>query len=94
MPLSPSGQQPAFDLAWRARGQLVVAEVKSLALDIELTQVRLGLGQVLDYAHTLNARPVLVFERRPNSPRWEALCDRHSVALAWPSAFDRLAHLT
>ncbi|MGI3781938.1 MAG: hypothetical protein ACRYG2_14310, partial [Janthinobacterium lividum] len=90
VPLSPAPDQPAFDLAWRERGDLFVAEVKSLPPDRELPQLRLGLGQVLDYAHSLGARPVLVTERRPSDPRWLDLCSSLGISLVWPSGFDRL----
>jgi hypothetical protein len=90
VPLSPGPSQPAFDLAWRERGELIVAEVKSMPAGSELPQLRLGLGQVLDYAHTLSARPVLVVERRPADPRWLDLCGTYGVTLVWPSRFDRL----
>lgn len=90
VPLSPAPGQPAFDLAWRERGALVVAEVKSLPPDAELSQLRLGLGQVLDYAEALAAEPVLVTERRPTDGRWLDVCSHYGATLAWPSGFDRL----
>lgn len=89
-PLSPLSSQPAFDLAWQEENGLVVAEVKSLPESQELPQLRLGLGQALDYAFVLGARPVLVVERQPNVRRWQDVCASRGVALAWPGAFDQL----
>lgn len=82
------------------RGAVFVAEVKSLTASNETRQLRLGLGQVLDYADRLTAaltadatsggrgvhvRPVLAVERAPTeATRWEALCARCGVALLWP----------
>ena len=56
----------------------------------EERQLRLGLGQVLSYAHLLDwdevktVQPVLAVERRPAAEYWEALCKRHGVILTWP----------
>jgi hypothetical protein len=87
LPLSPAHGQPAFDLAWRIGDRLYVAEVKSLVLVNEAHQVRLGIGQVLDYAHSLGAFPALALESRPQDPRWSALCAQLGIALLWPSRF-------
>jgi hypothetical protein len=58
-------------------------------------QLRLGLGQVLRYAHVMerahpNVRAVLVVERQPSDPAWSALCERLGVTLAWPGAFAKV----
>lgn len=84
-PLSPGPGDPAFDLAWRRNGLTYVAEVKSILPINEVRQLRLGLGQVLDYAHQLDAVPVLFVDRRPSSVRWFAIADRAGVLLAWPA---------
>jgi hypothetical protein len=69
-----------------------VGEVKSLTASNEEKQLRLGLGQVLRYAHQLgpdgDAVPVLIVERRPSDSSWEKLCVRLGVILAWPEVFD------
>jgi hypothetical protein len=95
--LSPDG--PAnYDIAWHDRGLMFVGEVKSLTAANEAMQLRLGLGQVLDYAEMLRncgesqVRPVLVAEHEPADARWRRVCERAGVLLTWPGAFDaRLA---
>lgn len=88
--LSPSAADPDFDLAWRtSAGVLTVCEVKSLTRVNEAHQLRMGIGQVLDYQHLLSnraqtVRAVLWVEREPIDPRWIGLCQRHSILLAWP----------
>jgi hypothetical protein len=69
--------------------------VKSLTKANLSQQMRLGLGQVLAFADLLAIEgdfvvPVLVVEFEPPDERWPALCERHGVALVWPSSFDRL----
>lgn len=53
LPLSPGPGEPLFDIAWREDGRVTVVEVKSLTGANEVGQIRLGLGQVLDYQHLL-----------------------------------------
>jgi hypothetical protein len=94
-PWSPRPHEPDFDLAWIFRGVLFVGEVKSLTQANEDRQLRLGLGQVLDYQAlmartTAGVRAVLVAERQPEDGRWLALCERHSVLLVWPATFSAL----
>lgn len=43
------GVDPAFDVGWRCAQGLVVVEVKTVTPQNRRQQVRLGLGQVLDY---------------------------------------------
>jgi hypothetical protein len=93
-PLRPAGIAN-YDLAWWDGAALYVAEVKSLTNANETQQVRLGLGQVLDYEQLLAAagdevRPVLALELEPKSDRWLSLCARVGVVLTWPSAFEAL----
>lgn len=88
-PLSPSPEDPDFDIAWRdADGTLAVCEVKSLTDANETRQLRMGVGQILDYLDLLSARTatrgVLWVERQPSNLRWLELCQRAGVALAWP----------
>lgn len=47
------GGDPKFDVAWWGPEGFVVAEVKSLGAENEARQVRLGLGQTLDYRKQL-----------------------------------------
>lgn len=90
LPRSPSPIEPNFDLAWSDASTIWVAEVKSLTAKNEEKQLRLGLGQVLRYAHLLarlhsvTVCPVLVAERQPTSDDWTELCRRHNVLLLWP----------
>ncbi len=61
-PISPGPNDPQFDLAWRCSSGLVVAEVKTVQPANHAQQVRLGLGQVLEYRHRLSVQttePVL-----------------------------------
>ncbi|MFF0251606.1 hypothetical protein ACFYPW_03860 [Micromonospora zamorensis] len=74
------------DLAWRdADGRQFVAEVKSVVGVNEVEQLRLGLGQVLEYRHRLAARgivatPVLVLTRCTDRA-WSAICGDNRVIL-------------
>lgn len=93
---------PRVDAAWRAPGDptvLFVAEVKSLTGARQDQQVRLGIGQVLDYAHALRqrppkdvrvVRPVLVLEREPGDGRWLNLAESLGILLTWPPSFSGL----
>jgi hypothetical protein len=57
-PRSPKPGDPAFDIAWRddgAGGTAFICEVKSLTSENETGQIRLAIGQVLDYVHTLDS---------------------------------------
>ena len=94
-PLSPSDSDPLFDVGWIAADGAWIAEVKSLTPTNEERQLRLGLGQVLSYAHLIDwgfdsKRPVLAVEREPSSAYWPDLCESHGVALSWPEVFDEL----
>lgn len=60
-PRSPKQElgDPKFDIAWRddvnGVGVAYIGEVKSLTEENETWQIRLAIGQVLDYVHTLDA---------------------------------------
>jgi hypothetical protein len=95
-PRSPSAREPQYDLAWRAGDVTFVAEVKSVTTSNEESQLRLGLGQVLRYAHLLREAgntcvPVLAIERLPTDLSWTRLCDTLCVRLCWPPDFAVLA---
>jgi hypothetical protein len=53
-PMSPGPTDPQFDLAWCCSSGLVVAEVKTVQPANHIQQVRLGLGQVIEYRHRLS----------------------------------------
>lgn len=96
-PLSPSGRDPDWDIAWRRNGVLYIAEVKSLTAANEERQLRLGLGQVLRYrqrASDPNAVAVLVTERKPSDESWLWLCEELKVLLVWPDTWGRLCKET
>jgi hypothetical protein len=90
---SPGPSDPDFDLAWQDGDSIVVAEVKSLTTRNERGQLRLGLGQVLDYEQTIrqagmSVTCVLCVERAPaDAAYWLELCARLGVRLVWPPAF-------
>ena len=94
-PISPGLGDPDFDIGWWDGDTFVVAEVKSLTSHNEARQLRLGLGQILDYADIVarskaKARPVLTVEREPSDRRWVDLCRNHGVTLVWPGSLDGL----
>lgn len=86
---SPGTPDPEFDLAWTKDGTFYVAEVKSLTARNEVTQLRLGLGQILHYRHLMSAahpkmKCILFVEREPTYDEWTNLCDQLGVDLLWP----------
>lgn len=92
---TPTPDEPQYDLAWQENDVLYVAEVKSLTAVNEERQLRLGLGQVLRYAHLLSGRathvqPVLAVEKKPTDESWAELCQTLGVRLVWPPDFERL----
>lgn len=89
-PLDSSGI-PKFDVAWRTHGVTYVGEVKSLQPANERHQIRVGIGQVLEYAYQLDAQPVLIVEQRPTlADYWTAVCGSCGVQLVWPETLDAL----
>ncbi|MFE2456441.1 hypothetical protein [Streptomyces sp. NPDC059402] len=85
---------PAFDAGWSRGADVFIAEVKSLTGTREDQQIRLGIGQVLDYAHQLRTshpgrriHPVLVLEKRPAAPRWFPLSRSAGIRLTWAPDF-------
>jgi hypothetical protein len=73
-PLSPSENDPPFDIAWVYQDKLFVTEVKSITSDNEIHQIRLGIGQVLDYCQQIRGIPVLVVSEKPSLSRWKEVC--------------------
>lgn len=98
-PLSPAASAVKFDLAWVHGDTIWVAEVKSLTEQNESIQLRLGLGQVLEYQwrlaqhHDQPVRASLVTEREPTDPAWRQIAEDTGVVLAWSPGFRRLADI-
>lgn len=96
LPQRPGRHAPAFDIGWTDSGVVHIAEVKSLTGTDEAQQIRLGLGQVLDYAQQLrlsrlsssSVQPVLVLEREPTHPRWKETATSAGIELIWGPAFN------
>jgi hypothetical protein len=84
-PRSPGPWQPQFDLAFESGGARYVVEVKTGA-PATAQQVRLGVGQLLEYCHLLDGanspevRPVLLLEGSPPEP-WRDLCGSLGIHL-------------
>ena len=88
-PRSSRPEEPNFDLAWLQGEAIFVAEIKSLTVDNEEKQLRLGLGQVLRYRHLLaqsgkQVQAVMMLEREPSDQSWISLCEALDVLLVWP----------
>jgi hypothetical protein len=99
LPLSPTGE-PDFDVAWRTDKELFVVEVKSLPDGAETAQLRMGLGQVLQYRHALrvryrlNMRAVIAVEREPpGALDWTTLMKEVGVLLTWGPEFTALVRM-
>lgn len=90
----PSGLSAGFtekpDLVWLDDEEtLYVAEVKGLTASNELSQLRIGLGQVLRYRYRAgleyaNVRAWLVTDTPPVDVLWEQVCASVDVVLWWP----------
>lgn len=95
-PLSPRGQV-RFDLAWEVDDWIWVAEVKSLVGGRESEQLRIGLGQVLEYSWRLHReldrpiQPVLAVEREVTDSSWMSICEAVEVLLLWAPTFQGIA---
>lgn len=90
-PLSPGTGDPVFDLAFEHHGRHYVVEVKG-GLPATAQQIRLGVGQVLEYAHLLRTAdrdvvPALFIESEPAAP-WVALAAKLGVHLICADAVD------
>lgn len=98
----PDTGDPLFDVAFYARDweTLVVIEVKSLGDSQPVHQLRLGLGQVLQYSFLLSAeRPVQAALAVPGDPpdEWDGACSAAGVMLVvadkLDEAIERLADI-
>ena len=85
---------PKFDAGWSSGTDVFIAEIKSLSDTSEDQQIRLGIGQILDYTHQLRTahpnrrvHPVLVLEKRPTGTRWAALAENLGIRLTWAPEF-------
>lgn len=87
-PLSPYPNGPQFDLAWIDQEKFVV-EVKSINESNEAKQIRLAIGQVLEYAFEAKAKPVIMLSKKPKSKNWEALFDFLKIKLLYPDLINR-----
>lgn len=91
--LSPDGDDIPFDLAWRSKGVLAFAEIKSISAGHESQRLRLGLGQCLFYRHALEeclgirVPAFLVIPREPDDPSWLEVCHDAGAELIWPERF-------
>lgn len=83
-PISPNSETCDFDIAWESDHGRVVCEVKSLSDTNEVHQFRLGLGQVLEYAHLTSATPLLMFSRKPNNLGLIEAAQNSGVKVLWP----------
>jgi hypothetical protein len=89
-PLRLSTQDIRVDVAWRtARGNFV-CEVKSTTDENERTQIRDGVGQVIEYASSLDATPILMLSRPASSPMRIRGALERGVFVLWPSLLLRL----
>ncbi|WP_250000247.1 hypothetical protein [Actinoplanes sp. M2I2] len=89
---------PPVDVAWRnAAGLQMIAEVKSCVEGNDSTQLRLGLGQILEYRHRLlparGAAGAILLTSRVTDPIWFEICRAAGVNLlaaddepSWSSA--------
>lgn len=84
IPLSPSSETCDFDVAWESEFGNVVCEVKSITEENEVHQFRIGVGQVLEYAYSLRAQPVLMFSRRPKSILLIEMARSKGIYVLWP----------
>lgn len=84
-----------FDIGWSQGSAVFIGEVKSVNSTNQAQQIRLGLGQVLDYAYQLDShrrrgdkvRPVLILEREPEDARWRGLAESLGVLLTYGPSF-------
>lgn len=91
--------RPQVDAAWidvRDPSTLHIAEVKSLTNTNQTQQLRLGVGQLLDYRQQLIRCPIagiahvkahLITETRPGEERWIELAQAADLDLTWAPGF-------
>lgn len=84
-PVSPSPAPPMFDIAFHLPKSVVVVEIKSAtAANLEM-QLRIGVGQILWYAHEMRLRHESVHAALaveiPPSERWRSLLQELDIYL-------------
>lgn len=95
IPRKRQSGDPDFDLAWTDGGEIVVVEVKSLSGANTSSQMRVGIGQVLEYrlrlalSQSRAVRAVLAVENDPGD-MWHEICRSADVLLSWPPKWPRL----
>lgn len=88
IPRSPGLGDPNFDVVWKASdGSHVVVEVKSTTRANRQHQLRLGLGQVLEFQWVLaktypSVKAVLYVSENPGIV-WQSIAQAHNVLLRW-----------
>jgi hypothetical protein len=99
-PMSPTTGGPAeCDISWQLDGVTIIGEVKSITDANETQQIRLGLGQLIDYRVGLRPRSgavelVLILERQPaRLEHWRSVCDSVGVHLTYPPDWSELPGL-
>ncbi|MBD8871156.1 hypothetical protein [Nocardioides donggukensis] len=90
------GRRPVlYDVGWRRGARaFVVGEVKSFTSGSVVQQIRLGLGQVLEYAQRIRSQhpelsvtPILVLEKEPPPNGWVEVVESAGVLLTWAPDF-------
>ncbi|MCX5042438.1 hypothetical protein OG921_04510 [Aldersonia sp. NBC_00410] len=87
---APLNTAPRFDVGWANGSRVFVGEVKSLSATDQDQQIRLGIGQLLDYQQQLlpqKVTPVLILERKPRDQRWRDLCHRLRIVVTYAPKF-------
>lgn len=89
-PLSPTRDEPEFDIAWKMGETFYVCEVKSITVLNEERQLRMAIGQIIRYRQKLAARghepiaAVIATERQTSDLSWQELCENEGILLLWP----------
>lgn len=91
----PATGCPLFDAGWRAGSSNWIVEVKSISASTEVQQLRLGLGQLLDYRARVaqrgtKAKATLVLSEEPSDLDWIDICASVAVRLTWAPDFPDL----
>lgn len=80
-----------------------MVEAKSLTRAHEDQQIRLGIGQLLDYCRTLRTMaqrqfhevvPVLLLEQQPSDARWDELTPSLGIVMTFAPDFPRIPDLS
>ncbi len=90
-PFDPDDVNAKFDIGWESHKNIIICEVKSTKNN-EITQIRLGLGQVLHYVFLLKEKygiekkiiPFLFVEMKPKDENIIEFCKDSKVLISWP----------